>query len=175
MHHRRIALTSSPLLQRQQPIWCLCRTHRNTTSRRCMETMLFCHGSAKRCLEKVKIAPINPTFLAPIGHGVMLSHTAPSANHTRRLKHTNREFKPWTNWRYGFSAGRGWLMALCIFVEDTANLMLLALAGSQWETSRFKVNFQTQTSTKIPLESSHQELSIGVIQIWCFMCQIIWL
>ncbi len=44
----------------------------------------FCHRGAKRCLEEVKIAPINPTFLAPIGHGVMLSHTAPSADHTRR-------------------------------------------------------------------------------------------
>jgi hypothetical protein len=44
----------------------------------------FCHGSAKRCLEEVKIAPINPTFLAPIRHGVMSSHTAPSADHTRR-------------------------------------------------------------------------------------------
>ncbi len=48
------------------------------------QTMLFCHGGAERCLEEVKIAPINPTFLAPIGHGVMSSHTAPSANHTRR-------------------------------------------------------------------------------------------
>jgi hypothetical protein len=80
----------------------------------------FCHSGTKRCLEEMKIAPINPTFLAPIGHGVMSSHTAPSANHTRRWNHTNREFKPWTNWRYGFSTGRGWLMALWIFVEDTA-------------------------------------------------------
>jgi hypothetical protein len=33
----------------------------------------FCHGGTKRCLEEVKIAPPNPTFLAPIGHGVMWS------------------------------------------------------------------------------------------------------
>ncbi len=44
----------------------------------------FCQGNVKRCLEEVKIAPPNPTFLEPIGHGVMLSHTAPSADHTRR-------------------------------------------------------------------------------------------
>ena len=120
MHHRCIALTSSPLLRRQRPIWHLCRTRRDTRPRRCTWAMLFCQGGAKRCLEEVKIAPPNPTFLEPIGHGVMLSHTAPSADHTRRLNHTNREFKPWTNWRYGFSAGQGWLMALWIFVEDTA-------------------------------------------------------
>ncbi len=44
----------------------------------------FCQGGAKRCLEEVKIAPPNPTFLEPIGHGVMLSHTVPSADHTQR-------------------------------------------------------------------------------------------
>jgi hypothetical protein len=158
MHHQRIALTSSPLLQRQQLIWCLCRTLRNTTSRQCMRTMFFCHGGAERCLVEVKIAPTNPTFLAPIGHGVMLSHTAPSANHTRRLNHTNREFKPWTNWRYSFSARRvGWWR--CEFLWRTQQKpMLLAIAGSRWETSWFEVEFQTQTSTKIPLESSHQGL-----------------
>jgi hypothetical protein len=43
--------------------------------------------------------------------------------------------------------------------------MLLAIAGSRWETSWFEVKFQTQTSTKIPLESSHQGLFISVIQI----------
>ncbi len=43
----------------------------------------FCHGGAKRCLEEVKIAPPNPTILEPIRHGVMSSHTAPSADHTR--------------------------------------------------------------------------------------------
>ncbi len=52
-------------------------------------------------------------------------------------------------------------------------LMLLAIAGSQWETCWFEVKYQTQTSTKIPLESSHQGLYIGVIQIWWFLCQII--
>jgi hypothetical protein len=51
--------------------------------------------------------------------------------------------------------------------------MLLAIAGSQWETSWFEVEFQTQMSTKIPLESSHQGLPIDVIQIWWFLCQII--
>jgi hypothetical protein len=51
--------------------------------------------------------------------------------------------------------------------------MLLAITESQWETSWFEVKFQTQASTKIPLESSHQGLSISVIQIWWFLCQII--
>jgi hypothetical protein len=120
MHHRHIALTSSPLLQRQQPIWHLCRTRCGTRSRRCMRMMHFCHGGAKRCLEEVKIAPTNPTVLEPIGHGVRSSHTAPSANHTRHWNHTNREFKPWANLWYGFSTGQGWLMALWFFVEDTA-------------------------------------------------------
>jgi hypothetical protein len=47
-----------------------------------MRMMLFCHGGAKRCLEEVKIAPTNPTFLAPIGHGVMSSlHSAISQPH----------------------------------------------------------------------------------------------
>jgi hypothetical protein len=41
MHHQRIALTSLPLLQRQQPIWHLCHTRRNTRSRWCMQPMLF--------------------------------------------------------------------------------------------------------------------------------------
>ncbi len=82
MHHRRITLTSLPLLQRQQPIWHLCLTRRNSRSRWCMQMMLFCHGGAKRCLEEVKIAPTYPTFLAPIGHGVMLSwHNSISQPH----------------------------------------------------------------------------------------------
>jgi hypothetical protein len=43
-------------------------------------------------------------------------------------------------------------------------LMLLAMAGSRWEIGWFGVNFWTQTTTKIPLENSDQELSIGVIK-----------
>jgi hypothetical protein len=42
--------------------------------------------------------------------------------------------------------------------------MLLAIAGSGGENSWFGVKFQTQTSTKTPLESSDQGLSIGVIK-----------
>jgi hypothetical protein len=73
MHHQRIALNSLPLLQRQQPIWRLCRTRHNTRSRQCMRTMLFCHSTVKRCTEEMKIAPTNPTISAPIRHGVMAS------------------------------------------------------------------------------------------------------
>jgi hypothetical protein len=43
----------------------------------------FLPQRCKRCLEEVKIAPINLTILVPIQHGVMLSHKVPSANHTR--------------------------------------------------------------------------------------------
>ncbi len=173
MHHRHISLTSLSLLQRQQPIWCLCHTRRNTRSKRCMRTMLFCHDGTKRCFEEVKIAPTNLTFLEPIGHGVTSSHTAPSADHTRHWNHTNKEFKPWTNWWYGFSAGRGWLIALWFLWRTQQKLMLLAIAGSRWENVWFGVKFQTQTSTKIPLESSDQGLSIGVIKMQKFHCEII--
>jgi hypothetical protein len=41
--------------------------------------MVHTDDGTERCLEEVKIAPPNPTFLELIGHGVMLSHTAPSA------------------------------------------------------------------------------------------------
>ena len=42
--------------------------------------------------------------------------------------------------------------------------MLLAIAGSGGENSWFGVEFPTQMSTKILLESSDQGLSIGVIK-----------
>jgi hypothetical protein len=43
-------------------------------------------------------------------------------------------------------------------------LMLLAIAGLGGENSWFGVKFQTQTLTKILLESSDQGLSINVIK-----------
>ncbi len=143
MHHQCIALTSSPLLQRQQPIWHLCCTCRELDLDGACRQCFFCHGSTKRCLEEVKIAPTNPTFLEPIGHGVTLSHTAPSADHTRRWNHTNREFRPWTIWWYGFSTERSWLMALYFLWNTQQKLMLLAIAGSRWENVWFGVKFQT--------------------------------
>jgi hypothetical protein len=51
--------------------------------------------------------------------------------------------------------------------------MLLAIAGSGGENSWFGVEFQTQTSTKIPLESSDQGLSIDVIKTQWLYCEII--
>jgi hypothetical protein len=48
--------------------------------------------------------------------------------------------------------------------------MLLAIAGSGGQNSWFGVKFQTQTSTKIRLESSDQGLSIGVIKTQWFHC-----
>ncbi len=110
--HQRIALTSLPLLWSQQPIWCLCRTRRDTRSRRCMWTMLFCHGGTERCLEEVKIAPTNPTFLALIGHGVMLSwHNAISWPHPvlkpcEQIVQTMNKLMVW------FQRRAGWLIAL---------------------------------------------------------------
>ena len=57
--------------------------------------------------------------------------------------------------------GAGWWR--CEFLRRTyQKLMLLAIAGSGGQNSWFGVKFQTQTSTKIPLESSDQGLSIGV-------------
>ncbi len=47
-------------------------------------------------------------------------------------------------------------------------LMLLSIAGSWGENSWFGVKFQTQTSTKIPLESSDQGLFIDVIKMQWF-------
>ncbi len=82
MHHWRIALTSLPLLQRQQPIWHLCRTRHNTRSRRCMRTMLFLPRRRRKVLGGSEKSPTNPTFLVPIGHGVMSSwHNAISQPH----------------------------------------------------------------------------------------------
>ncbi len=52
------------------------------------------------------------------------------------------------------------------FVRDTEKLMLRAMAGSQWEVGWFGVNFLTQTSTRILLESSDQGLLISVLKIW---------
>jgi hypothetical protein len=43
--------------------------------------------------------------------------------------------------------------------------MLLAIAGTGGENSWFGVKFQTQTSTKIPLESSDQGLFIDVMKM----------
>jgi hypothetical protein len=51
--------------------------------------------------------------------------------------------------------------------------MLLAIEGSGGQNSWFGVKFQTQTSTKISLESSDQGLSIGVIKTQWFHCEII--
>jgi hypothetical protein len=51
--------------------------------------------------------------------------------------------------------------------------MLLAIAGSGGENSWLGVKFQTNTSTKIPLEGSDQGLSIDVINMQWFHCEII--
>ncbi len=144
MHHRCITLTSLPLLQRQQPIWHLCCTCSDTRSRRCMRTMFFCHGGAKRCLEEVKIAPTNPTFLAPIGCGVMSSwHNAisqpyPALKPYEQRVQTMNKLMVWFQHRAGLADGT------VNFCEGhRKKLMLLAMAGSRWENVWFGVNFWT--------------------------------
>ncbi len=152
MHHWRIALTSLPLLQRQWPIWCLCRIRHNIRSRRCMRTMLFCHSGTKRCLEEVKIAPTNPNFLAPIRHGVICRHTqrhqlTTPGTETIPTESSNHEQ---IDGMVSAPGGVGWWR--CDFLWRTQQkLMLLLIAGSWWENGWFRVKFQTQTSTKIPL------------------------
>ncbi len=169
MHHRRIALTSLSLLQRQQPIWRLCRTRHDTTSKRCMQTMFFCHGGTKRCLEEVKIAPPQSNRLGADRtwcYVVMTqSHqpTTPSAE-TIPTESSNHEL---IDGIVSVPGRVGWWC--CKLLQRTQQkLMLLAIAGSRGENSWFGVKFQTQTSTKIPLESSDQGIPIGVIKMQQF-------
>jgi hypothetical protein len=68
--------------------------------------------------------------------------------------------------------GVGWWC--CELLQRTyQKLMLLAIAGSGGQNSWFGVKFQTQMSTKIPLESSDQGLFINVIKMQWFYCEII--
>ncbi len=70
----------------------------------------------------------------------------------------------------------GWLAdgAVIFLWRTQQKLMLLAIAGSQGENGWFGVKFQTQTSTMIPLESSDQGLSIGVIKMQWFFEMILY-
>jgi hypothetical protein len=56
-------------------------------------------------------------------------------------------------------------MMILVFFGGRQKLELAATLGSRWENGWFGIKFQTQTSTKIPLESSDQGLSIGVIKM----------
>jgi hypothetical protein len=48
-----------------------------------------------------------------------------------------------------------WFQRQAGLADDAVNFpVLLAIAGSRWEIGWFGVNSWTQTSTKIPLESS---------------------
>ncbi len=68
--------------------------------------------------------------------------------------------------------GVGWWCCELLW-RTYQKLMLLAIARSGGQNSWFGVKFQTQTSTKITLESSDQGLSIGVIKMQWFYCEII--
>ncbi len=169
MHHWHIALTSLPLLQGQQPIWRLCCTRCNTRSRWYTQTILFCHGSAERCLEEVKIAPPQFNLLSADWtwcYVVMTQRHQPTLPSTETIWTESSSDEQITG--MVSAPGRvGWWC--CKFLWGTQQkLMLLAMAGSRWEIGWFGVNIWTQASTKILLESSHQVLLIGVIKIWWF-------
>ena len=59
------------------------------------------------------------------------------------------------------------------FGGDDQNLLLAAIPGLWRGNGWFGVDFWTQTSTKIPLESSFQRLSIGAIKTLWFLCEMI--
>ncbi len=66
------------------------------------------------------------------------------------------------NWgRYEFLSGDGHKLSLAA--------MPVFWRGNGW----FEVKFWTPTSTKIPIESSLQQLSIGAIITWWFYCEMI--
>ncbi len=56
---------------------------------------------------------------------------------------------------------------------DDQNLLLAAMPGVWRGNGWSRVNFWTQTLTKILLQSSFQRLSIGAIKTWWFKCEII--
>jgi hypothetical protein len=93
--------------------------------------------------------------------------TTPGAETIQTESSTMNKLMVWFQRRAGLADGA------VNFVRDTEKLMLLAMAGSQMEIGWFGVNFWTQTSTKIPLESSDQRFLIGAIKIWWFLCEII--
>ncbi len=169
MHHQRIALTSLPLLQRQQLIWCLCRTHRYTRSRQCTHTMLFCHNGAKRCSEEAKIAPPQSNLLGvdQTWCYVVMTQchqlTTPGAETIQTESSNHSQINDMVS-----ALGRAGWWRCNFFTRDTEKLMLLAIRGSGWEIGWFGVSFLMQTLTKIPLKSSYQGLLIDVIKIWLF-------
>ncbi len=155
MHHQRIALTSLPLLQRQQPIWHLCRTCHNTTSRWCMWTMLFLPGQHWKVLGGGENSPPQSNLLGAdwtwCDVVMTQSHqpTTPGAE-TIPTESSNHEL---IDGMVSVLGRVGWWG--CELLRRTQQkLMLLAIAGSRGANSWFRVKFQTQASTKIPLESS---------------------
>ncbi len=144
MYHQHIALTSSPLLQRQWPIWSMCHTPRNTRSQWCMQTMLLCHGDAKKVLGGGENSPHQSNLLGADQTWcsvLMTQHhqpTTPCAE-TIQTESSNHEQIDGMVLAPG---GVGW--RLCKFSWGTQKkLMLLAMAEVQWEISWFGVNFWT--------------------------------
>ncbi len=175
MHHQCTTLTSLPLLQRQQPIWCLCCTCRNTRSRRCTRKMLFLPQQCQKVLGGgEKNSPPQSNLLGADWtwcYVVMTQRHQPTTPCAKTIQ-TERFNHEQINGMVSAPGGVDWWR--CKFSWGTQQkLMLLEMAGSWWEISWFGVNFWTQTSTRIPLESSCQGILIGVIKIWCFFCEII--
>ncbi len=67
-------------------------------------------------------------------------------------------------------SNQGWCQ---LFGGDGQKLLLATMPGSWWRNGWFGLKKWTQTSTKIPLESSLQRLPIGVIKTWWLRCEII--
>ncbi len=97
--------------------------------------------------------------------------TTPSANCTQCWNHTNIEFKPWTNYWYGFSTGGGWLMALIFLGGTQQKLMLLAIRGSGWEIGSFwgqflNPNVSQDTIGKLSSRAFNWCNTILVVLVW---------
>jgi hypothetical protein len=139
-----------PLLQRQQPTWCLGRIRRATRSRLCTRTMLFLPRRRQKVLGGGEISPPWSNLLGADRtwcYVIMTKRhqpTAPGAE-TIQTESSNHEQ---INDMVSAPGGVGWCR--CNFLWGTQQKwMLLAMAGSWWENGWFGINFRTQTSTKI--------------------------
>ncbi len=142
---------------------CVC-TCRNTRSRWCMRTMLFLPWPCQKVPGGGRKRPHQSN---PLGANwtwcyVVMTQHQQSSTHGAETIRTESSNHDKINGMVSALGGVGWWH--CKFLWGTQKkLMLLAMAESRWEIGWFGVNFCTQTSTKIPLESSDQGLSIDVI------------
>jgi hypothetical protein len=103
----------------------------------------------------------------------VVTHSAISQPHPvlkpyQQRVQTMNKLMVWFQHRAGLADG-----AVIFLWRTQQTLMLLAIAGSRWENVWFGVKIQTKTSTKIPLKSSEQGLSIGGTKMQWFYCEMI--